>query len=81
MSLYKRGATWWIDVAHNGERYRRSAETSDRKEALRIHDELRVELRRIKPGGRTFYGACQAWLTAARRDAADDYRLTNLKKR
>ena len=30
---------------------------------------------------RTFYGACQAWLAVARRDAADDYRLTKLKKR
>jgi len=81
MSVYKRSETWWLDVTNNGERIRRSAETSDRREALRIHDEFRVELRRIKPSGQTLYGAIEAWEQAGQRDAADDYRLEKFKKK
>jgi integrase len=81
VSLYKRGSTWWIDVTHNGQRIRRSADTSERSEALRIHDEFRVELRKLKPSGRTFYGAIEAWQQAAQRDAPDEYRLDKLKKK
>lgn len=80
MSLYKRGGVWWLDVAHNGRRVRRSTETSDRKEATRIHDEYRAELHRIKPSGRAVYGAIEAWKQAAKRDAADLYRLEKFKK-
>ena len=80
MSLYRRGGVWWIDVAHNGERLRRSTETSDRKEATRIHDEFRAELHRLKPSGRTVYSAIEAWQKAAKRNAADVYRLEKFKK-
>ena len=80
MSLYKRGETWWLDVTHNGARVRRSTETSDRAEARRIHDEFRAELHRIKPSGRTFHGALEAWQQARDPDPADDYRLDKFKK-
>ncbi len=79
MSLYKRGGIWWFDVAHNGNRLRRSTETSDRKEAVRIHDEFRAELHRVKPSGQTFYGAIEAWQSVRRRDPADAYRLDKFK--
>lgn len=79
MSLYKRGGIWWLDVAHNGRRLRRSTETSDRKEATRIHDEYKAELHRIKPSGRTVYGAIEAWKQAGKRDSADLYRLGKFK--
>lgn len=79
MSLYRRGGLWWLDVSH-GRRIRRSTETSDRKEALRIHDEYRAELHRLKPGGRTLYGAIEAWREARDPDPADDYRLEKFKK-
>lgn len=81
MSLYKRGGTWWIDVAHHGRRRRRSAQTRDRKVAQRVHDEFRAELWRTRPGGRTFHGAIEAWRAAAPRDPADRYRLEKLKLR
>jgi integrase len=81
MSLYRRGDTWWLDVTHNGERVRRSTETGDRAEARRIHDEFRAELHRIKPSGRTLYGAIEAWKQARDPDPADDYRLDKFKKR
>ena len=32
--IYKRGNQWHIDVTVNGERYRESLQTSDRREAL-----------------------------------------------
>jgi integrase len=80
MSIFRRGNIYWLDVTHNGERIRRSAETGDRKEALRIHDEFKVELRRLKPSGRTFYGAIEAWKQAGKRDAADGYRIEKVKK-
>lgn len=81
MSLYRRGGVWWLDVTHNGARIRRSTEASDRKEAQRIHDEFRAELHRIKPSGRTFYGAIEAWRQVGGRDSADTYRLDKLKKK
>lgn len=80
MSLYKRGGVWWLDVAHNGSRIRRSTETSDRKEATRIHDEYRAELHKLKPSSRTFYGAIETWKQVREPDPADDYRLTKFKK-
>lgn len=80
MSLFKRGSTWWIYLVHNGRRIRRSSRTDDKKRAQQAHDELKAQLWKIKPGGRTFYGALDAWRTAQQRDPADVYRLKKLKK-
>lgn len=48
MSLIKRGNVWWIDIAANGRRLRQSAETSDRKAAKELHDQLKAALWRQK---------------------------------
>lgn len=43
--LYKRGKTWWIDfTTPNGERVRRSAQTTDRRAAQEYHDRVKAEL-------------------------------------
>ena len=47
MALRKRGKTWWTDVAVNGQRYRQSLKTTDRREALGHERDL---VRRIEDG-------------------------------
>ena len=43
--FYKRGKTWWIDfTTPNGERVRRSAQTTDRRAAREYHDRLKAEI-------------------------------------
>jgi len=41
MGLYKRGSVWWMSFTCNGQHYRRSMETEDRKLAKRIFDKVR----------------------------------------
>jgi integrase len=81
MSLYKRGSTWWVRVTTpNGEQIRRSARTSQRKEAQEYHDRLRVELWRVHQLGdtprRTWQEAVERWLTETQHKAShmDDVR-------
>lgn len=80
MSLYKRGATWWIVLHHEGQRIRRSTGTTDKRVAQRAHDELRAELWAAPRSGtgRTWQDACVAWLTASERSASDRYTLRAL---
>jgi len=56
MGLYKRGTVWWMSFTHQGQQYRRSTETEDRKLAQRIFDKLKGEIAEGKwferlPGG------------------------------
>ena len=44
MGLYKRGTVWWMSFTHNGEQFRRSTETEDKKLAQRIFDKLKGEI-------------------------------------
>ena len=44
MGLYKRGSAWWMSFTHNGEQFRRSTETDDKKLAIRIFDKLKGEI-------------------------------------
>jgi len=44
MGLYKRGTVWWMSFSHNGQQFRRSTETEDRKLATRIFDKIKGEL-------------------------------------
>ncbi len=44
MALYKRGSVWWLDFKHQGNRYRKSTGTTDRKLALRIHDKVKGQV-------------------------------------
>jgi len=44
MSVFKRGKTYFLDIwLTNGERLRRSAQTSDRKAAQELHDQLKAQ--------------------------------------
>ena len=79
MSIYKRGETWWIYIRHKGVRVRRSCDTGDRDRAQAIHDQVRAELWKINPNGKTFYGALHAWLEASPRNESDRHRLNKLK--
>ena len=40
MALWKRRNTWWADVTVNGERFRQSLKTSDKREAKACEKEL-----------------------------------------
>jgi len=67
MSLYKRGETWWVRFsAPDGKRIRRSAGTTDKREAQEYHDHLRVEMWRVHRLGekprRTWQDAAVRWL-------------------
>lgn len=44
MALYKRGSTWWVRfTTPSGQPIRRSAKTSDRKDAQHYHDALKAQ--------------------------------------
>ncbi len=81
MSLYKVGETWYAYIKLNGQRVRRSAGTSDKKDAKRFHDELRANLWAVarKVGaGPSWNDACVEWLNAAPRSESDRYSLRAL---
>lgn len=65
MSLYKRKNSefWWINIAHDGQRVRRSSGETDRVAAQRIHDEVKAELWKVQPkiAGQTWGKAVAAW--------------------
>ena len=44
MGLYKRGTVWRMSFSHNGEQFRRSTETGDKKLAIRIFDKLKGDI-------------------------------------
>lgn len=80
MSLEKRPGSpfWQIVIHHRGERIRRSAGTSDKKVAQRLHDELRAEIWSAPRSGtveRSWLDACAAWLKAGERSQSDRYSL------
>ena len=67
MPIYKRGATWHVDVtAPDGRRIRRSTGTGDKKRAQEYHDHLKVELWRVHNLGekprRTWQDAAVRWI-------------------
>lgn len=77
MSLYKRGGVWWVQLHHDGQRFRRSTETGDRKRAQRIHDELKASLWRSRDR-RTLHGALDAWVEG--KGESDRYHVAKLKR-
>ncbi|MFZ2910840.1 MAG: site-specific integrase, partial [Candidatus Desulfobacillus denitrificans] len=78
MSLYKVGETWYIYITHQGERIRRSAGTADKRQAQKLHDQLKAELWQRRAAGRSWFDAIRLWLDGADRDASDRYRLRAL---
>lgn len=78
MPIFKRGETYWIDINVGGQRTRRSAGTTSRKEAQELHDKLKSEVwKEIKLGERprrTFDQAALRWLEekAHKKSLSDD---------
>lgn len=75
MAIKKRGNTYHIDLAlPAGGRLRRSAETSDRKAAQELHDQLKAQLwRQHKLGDkqpRSLTEAAERWLLEHQKDGA-----------
>lgn len=75
MSLYQRGATWWVYITHDGTRIRRSTGTTDRREAQRIHDQIKADLWQRRQSGHRLTDAAAAWLKAAQRSEPERYML------
>lgn len=82
MSIYQVGETWYAYIVPDkGDRVRRSLRTTDRREAQRLHDELRAELWRQQsssPEDRTFRDAVEIWLATGEKGLPDRYRLNDL---
>lgn len=79
MSLYKRGAVWWLDVAdpRTGERIRESTGERERARAKRIHDEFAAELWKCR-SGESRHAALDAW--AEGKGEPDRCRVGKLKR-
>lgn len=67
MSLTLRGGIYWIDLRHQGKRFRKTTGTSDKEAALRLHDELKASLWRKENLGEqlpyTFAQAVDKWVS------------------
>jgi integrase len=82
MSLYKQtpDGPWWVSITHpNAPRVRRSTGTVDKKEAQRIHDEIKAELWKITPklSGKTWGMAVMKWVS---KETRSDSELLSLAK-
>lgn len=69
MALSKRGNCWYMRFSINGKRIQKSTGTADKKQAQRLHDELKAKLWNVhqlkeKPDY-TWIDAVQKWLIAA----------------
>lgn len=82
MSLYRVGETWYVDLAHDKGRIRRSTGTADKKQAQEYHDALEDQLwREAKLGDKppvTWSQAVATWLDREDRGMPDKYRLRAL---
>ncbi len=76
MGLYKRGTVWWMSFTHNGEQYRRSTETEDRKLAQRIFDKLKGEIAEGKHYGLNIE---KVTFEDLKTDLVNDYKLNSRK--
>lgn len=81
MSLYKQHpeGPWWVSISHEGERIRRTTGKFDRKEAQRVHDEIKAELWKITPKlkGKTWGLAVLKWVE---KETRSDSELLSLAK-
>ena len=80
MSLYKdpNSPHWYISVCVAGKRVRQSTGTADKREAQRIHDQLKAGLWQRKQSGACWVDACIDWLAAAQRHESDRYRIRSI---
>lgn len=83
MPLYLVGDIWYIDIRTSRGRIRRSAGTSDKKEAQEYHDRIKGESWRIdklQESPRVTWGtAVKKWLSLKPRDLTDRYRIRALE--
>jgi integrase len=75
MSIFKRGKTFYIDIAlPDGRRLKQSAQTADRKAAQELHDQLKAQLWRQNKLGdkqpRSLTEAAERWLAEHQDDGA-----------
>lgn len=67
MSLYKVGNIWYYYLTVNGERFRNTTGTSDKKQAQIVHDQVRTDLKQRKSSGFTLADALRIWLNEKER--------------
>lgn len=83
MPLYRIGHTWYIDLATHRGRIRRSAKTTERKEAQAYYDRVKREAWRQEQLGElprvTWGEAVQRWMDTKNPGLPDRYRLRRLK--
>lgn len=83
MSIYRFGKVWYIDLPTSQGRLRRSAGTTDKKQAQTYHDRVRDQLWRQERLGEkapiTWEEAVLKWLEIKPRGKPDRYRLRSLK--
>jgi integrase len=79
MSLYRVGATWYIDLPSQRGRVRRSARTTDRAKAQAYHDKIQDQLWRQEQLGEkpppTWIEAVAAWLKKKPRGMPEKYMI------
>lgn len=84
MSLFKRNKTWWVDITTpSGERIKRSAKTTVKREAQEYHDKLRQsgweESRLGIQSSKTWDDAAYKWIMAKQDEANYSHNLQKLK--
>lgn len=83
MSLYRVGEVWYVDVASQRGRVRRSAGTTDKRAAQEYHDKVKAELWRQEKLGEaprvSWAEAVKRWLGARERGLPDRYRLRAMR--
>lgn len=85
MSIYKRedSPIWYLNISRPGfPRIRESTGTADRQEALRIHDEKKAALWKLKAPveGRTWGAAVLLWIKKEERSSSELYSLRKFAK-
>lgn len=72
MALILRGKTWHIDIEIVGQpRIRRTTGTQNKREAQRIHDQVKASALAVKKSGKTLSDALILWLKQTERSASD----------
>jgi integrase len=76
MALKQRRKTWYYDIWHNGQRHRGSTGRTDKKEAQRVHDEVKAKLwSQPRVSGKSWNDAFLKWLDHKPRSESDCYCL------
>ncbi len=79
MSIYLNGKTYWVRIYHNGQCIRESTGFADKKNAQRVHDEIKAKRWTLpRQTGVTWSSALIKWLEAKPRSDSDRYALRSL---